>query len=275
MEGLLINISKTHSEVTQRDNPMTTEPQQNGYHTNQSSPQNIPIKTNSSIGIQTNTVVQNRNTSHTRASNSSFVPIRIPIDQIRRDTSTTSKPNQNHENIGYTKHNYYVGRTDRTDHQVHFETVTKLNQWSENIKAPKLISCMQGIALDALGELAQDIKRLIRLAYPTAPEDVRDSIDYKIFRESLNNHELEWAICQADKDTIDEALNMALRFEAFNTNKRKLTIRYIAQEQGSSENQILLKETPSLVIIAKNWATEQKILGAKEIIQPTRETVKS
>ncbi|CAC5407703.1 unnamed protein product [Mytilus coruscus] len=134
VEGLLINVSnKTHSEVTQRDNLMMTVPQQNSYHNNQSSPQNIPINTNSSIRIQTDTIVQNRNNSHSKASNSSFIPIPIPIDRIRRDTSTATKPNQNHENIGYTKPNQYDGRTDWTDYQVHFETVTKLNQWSENI----------------------------------------------------------------------------------------------------------------------------------------------
>lgn len=117
MEELLININdKINSEVTQSDNLLITVPRQNSLHTNQLSPQNVPISTISSIGIQTDTVVQNRNTSH-----SSLVPIPIPIDQTKRDTQTTKS---NHENIGDTTPNQYDGRTDWADYLVHFETVS-------------------------------------------------------------------------------------------------------------------------------------------------------
>ena len=56
-------------------------------------------------------------------------------------------------NIDFTKPNNYDGKFSWTDYQVHFETVSKLNQWTDEIKALKLISCMHDSALSALGEI--------------------------------------------------------------------------------------------------------------------------
>jgi hypothetical protein len=56
-------------------------------------------------------------------------------------------------NIGFTKPNNYDGKSSWTDYQVHFETVSKLNQWTDEIKTLKLISCMQDSALSTLGEI--------------------------------------------------------------------------------------------------------------------------
>jgi hypothetical protein len=56
-------------------------------------------------------------------------------------------------NIGFTKPNNYDGKSSWTDYQVHFETVSKLNQWTDEIKALKLISCMQDSALSTIGEI--------------------------------------------------------------------------------------------------------------------------
>ena len=93
---------------------------------------------------------------------------------------------------------------------------------------------------EPLAELAQDIKRLVRLAYPTVTHDVRDSLAYRAFRDALNDHELEWAIVQANTETIDEALHLAIKYEAFQVSKKKPTLRYQTTEnknQTSYENQ--------------------------------------
>ena len=63
------------------------------------------------------------------------------------------KPKPSNMNIGFTKPNNYDGRSSWTDYQVHFETVSKLNQWTDEIKALKLISCMQDSALSTIGEI--------------------------------------------------------------------------------------------------------------------------
>ena len=209
------------------------------------------------------------------------------------ETGVVNRPvdhnvNKLFENVGFSKPNTYDGNTDWTDYRVHFETVSKINQWSEKVKALKLISCMQGAALAILGdidvsnppsyveltkiltnrfapenqadmfrsqidarvrrkgeslpELAQDIKRLIRLAYPTVTQEVRDSLTYRAFRDSLNDYELEWALCQANKDNIDEALHIALRYEAFQMGKKKPFARFKTKEHdGQSGNKRCFK----------------------------------
>lgn len=206
------------------------------------------------------------------------------IEPIRETVSTsniqTNVSNQNssvrcHQgSTGYTKPNTYDGNTNWSDYKIHFETVAKLNGWSNEIKALQLIACMQGQALATLGdidtncppryenlieiltkrfapqnqtelyrtqldcrkrkkgenlpELAQDIKRQVRLAYPTAPQDVRDNIAYKCFRDALNDFDLEWAICQGSHESIDEALNFALKYEAFKLSHRPPMLRQIS-----------------------------------------------
>jgi len=184
---------------------------------------------------------------------------------------------QNHvsSNIGFTKPEMYDGTSSWNDYQIHFETVAKLNNWSEEVKALKLIACMKGSALSTLGEinvakppyysdlvkilekrfappnqtemyrsqldarqrrkggnlpeLAQDIKRLTRLAYPTAPHDLRDNLAYRSFREALNDQDLQWAICQGQISTIDEALHLALKYEAFHISHKRPFLRQLTK----------------------------------------------
>lgn len=199
--------------------------------------------------------------------------IDLPVMSKCTSTSTyTMKPIPSNMNIGFTKPNNYDGKSSWTDYKVHFETVSKLNQWTDEIKTLKLISCMQDSALSTLGEidtnniphfeeliniltkrfapenqtelyrsqidarirkkgetlpeLAQDIKRLVRLAYPNAPVEVRDSLAYRSFRDALNDQDLEWAICQGNRDTIDEALHLGLKYEAFHNSRKKPFLRY-------------------------------------------------
>ena len=87
---------------------------------------------------------------------------------------------------------------------------------------------------ESLPELAQDIKRLVRLAYPNAQQDVRDSLAYRTFRDALNDRELAFAICQGNVDTIDEALTLALKYEAFNQSYRKPVLRQVLNRESSA-----------------------------------------
>ncbi|CAG2216695.1 unnamed protein product [Mytilus edulis] len=50
--------------------------------------------------------------------------------------------------------------------------------------------------------LGQDIKRLVRLAYPSAPMEVRDYLARDCFIDSLNDADMEWAIFQAKAKKI-------------------------------------------------------------------------
>ena len=64
-------------------------------------------------------------------------------------------------------------------------------------------------------ELAQDIRKLIRLAYPSATADVREQLSKDCFIDALNDHDLEWAVLQGKPRSVEDALKLALEYEAF------------------------------------------------------------
>jgi len=74
---------------------------------------------------------------------------------------------------------------------------------------------------EPIPELGQDVKRLVRLAYPSAPTEVREQLARDCFVDSLNEAELDWAIFQGKTKTIDDAVQIALEYEAFQNGRRK------------------------------------------------------
>ncbi|MES9970274.1 MAG: hypothetical protein ABW092_09585 [Candidatus Thiodiazotropha sp.] len=69
-------------------------------------------------------------------------------------------------------------------------------------------------------ELAQDIRKLIRLAYPSATADVREQLSKDCFIDALNDHDLEWAVLQGKPRSVEDALKLALEYEAFQRGRR-------------------------------------------------------
>jgi hypothetical protein len=74
---------------------------------------------------------------------------------------------------------------------------------------------------EPLSELGHDIKRLVRLAYPAAPLEVREHLARDCFIDSLNNSEMEWAVFQGKPASVDEAMRLAVEFEAFQTGRKR------------------------------------------------------
>ena len=72
-----------------------------------------------------------------------------------------------------------------------------------------------------LPELAQDIKHLTRMAYPSAFIDLRDTLSKDSFIEALNDAEMELFIYQKEPATIDDSIRLALKYEAFTQVRRK------------------------------------------------------
>ncbi|CAG2187306.1 unnamed protein product [Mytilus edulis] len=267
--------------VTNRQTSLTIIPDGGDYNT-VISQQNLP-RTNNLYSPEISPAVQ-----PTSAVNKSvFVPIYTILQQVPQPVSKPAasyKPHQNSSNvnIGYTKPFTYDGKSDWVDYRVHFDTVSKLNNWPDKIKVLKIISCMQGAALATVGhidtnnppsyndlmqtlnkrfsppnqsekymtqidarirrrgeslpELAQDIKRLVRLANPTAPLDVQDNLAYRAFRNALNDQELEWAIVQTSTDTIDEALHLALKYEAYHLSRKRPSLIYQTNEPNTKSS---------------------------------------
>ena len=65
---------------------------------------------------------------------------------------------------------------------------------------------------EPLTELAQDINLV---------QGLRDRLAKACFIESLNDVELELFVCQKEPDTLDDAVRVALKFEAFSQSRRK------------------------------------------------------
>ncbi|CAC5407023.1 unnamed protein product [Mytilus coruscus] len=100
---------------------------------------------------------------------SAFIPIentKTTQVQIDKPINVASSPsisfnNHNSGNVGYTKPNSYDGKLNWSDYKVHYEIVAQLNGWSSEIKALKLISCMQNDALVEIGDINTNFHHLI------------------------------------------------------------------------------------------------------------------
>ena len=68
---------------------------------------------------------------------------------------------------------------------------------------------------ETLPELAQDVNRLVRLAYPSASVEIREKLAKDYFIDALNDHELEWNVLRGKPESVDNALKLALEYESF------------------------------------------------------------
>ena len=73
---------------------------------------------------------------------------------------------------------------------------------------------------ESIPELAQDIRKLVRLAYPLAPVEVREQLAKDCFVDAMNDSELEWSILHGRPKNVWDAVKLALEYEAFQRGKR-------------------------------------------------------
>ena len=77
---------------------------------------------------------------------------------------------------------------------------------------------------ESVQELAQDVKRLVRMAYPSASLELREQLSRDCFVDALNDKELEWTVYQGKPKTVDEAVQLALEYEAFQKGKQRYSV---------------------------------------------------
>lgn len=73
---------------------------------------------------------------------------------------------------------------------------------------------------EALPELAQDIRKLVRHAYPSASLEIREQLAKDCLIDSFNDHDLEWSVLQGKPKSVEDALKLALEYEAFQKGHR-------------------------------------------------------
>ena len=115
---------------------------------------------------------------------------------------------------------------------------------------------------EPLTELAQDIKRLTRMAYPSAVQDLRDTLAKDCFIEALNDVEMEMFICQKEPDTMEDAIRVALKYEAFSQGRRKRLMSNKTgirmQHESSSTNTFLNDDIREIKEDLKDLKTANK-----------------
>lgn len=62
------------------------------------------------------------------------------------------------------------------------------------------------------------------MAYPSAFLDLRDTLSKDCFIEALNDADMELFICQKEPETLDDAVRIALKYEAFSQGRKKRTM---------------------------------------------------
>ncbi len=146
----------------------------------------------------------------------------------------------------------FDGRSSWEAYMTQFEIVAEINQWDGPDKAAFLATSLRGPALtvlsnlplesrvhypselhrmklrnhvrcrdETLPELAEDIEKLARLAYPEAPIEVVETLTKDQFIDALYDDEIRLRVAQARPTTLRAALGIALEIESFSLAARR------------------------------------------------------
>ena len=121
-------------------------------------------------------------------------------------------------------------------------------------------------AVETLPELGQDVRRLANLAYPTAPNDVRETLAKEQCIDSLIDGDMQLRIKQARPINLNDAIRHAVELEAFNKaelnrNEGGGYLRSAAEQETKDETATLLKTMQQALT---DLQTEVKGLKSKQ-----------
>ena len=96
-------------------------------------------------------------------------------------------------------------------------------------------------ATETMAELGQDVRRLTNLAYPSAPNDVRETLAKEQFVDSLTNPDMRLKIKQARPVSLNDAIRHAVELESFYRAEKRQQgfVRTIEQDRSSNEREII------------------------------------
>jgi hypothetical protein len=109
-------------------------------------------------------------------------------------------------------------------------------------------------AAESLPELGQDVRRLTNLAYPTAPNDVREILAKEQFIDGLASADMQLRAKQARPLILNDAVRHAVELEAFNKAERKRDDGRGYLRTTSQANETQDYDTQTLTLI-KNMQT--------------------
>ena len=104
-----------------------------------------------------------------------------------------------------------------------------------------------------LPELGQEIRRITRLAYPTAPIEIRDQLAKDCFVRAINDSKIQLSIFQREPKTIDDCIRFGLDYEAFIAEQKTFNPRQGLRMQCEME----IPEEESLIVSHLNKMSKQ------------------
>ncbi|UYV64930.1 K02A2.6-like [Cordylochernes scorpioides] len=155
------------------------------------------------------------------------VPVATPLSFRIADNSPQLETTECFSKI---KPPTYDGQTSWKCFKTQFEVVALGNRWNSSEKAINLAASFRGSATEpyhvvklknrrqkrdeTLQELAADVERLARLAFPDCPRHVQDLLAHQIFVDAIEDPECQQSVRMSEAKTLQEALIHSLKFEA-------------------------------------------------------------
>ena len=99
---------------------------------------------------------------------------------------------------------------------------------------------------ESLAELAQDIRKLTRMANPSANSELREILAKDSFMDSFNDREIELAVFQSQAKTLNGCLRVAVEFEAFRGSRQRKFPTTSIREQVATETQDVNQKLESI-----------------------------
>ncbi|CAG2194550.1 unnamed protein product [Mytilus edulis] len=123
-------------------------------------------------------------------------------------------------------------------------------------------------ASESLPELGQDIRRLANLSYPTAPNDVRETLAKEQFIDGLMSVDMRLRIKQARPSDLNDAIRHAVELEAFDKAEIKQNGKgYLRAITRDGDNSDIKDKTIELL---KNMQTA--LSGLQEEVKALKQT---
>lgn len=115
-------------------------------------------------------------------------------------------------------------------------------------------------ASESIPELGQHIRRLVNLAYPTVPADVKETLAKDNFIEALAISDMRLRIKQARPKNLNEALRHAIELEAFLKTEQRIggtnsLIRAVGQDSSGTVADELGKVNDTITELQRTMST--------------------
>lgn len=111
---------------------------------------------------------------------------------------------------------------------------------------------------ETLPDLAHEIRKLVRLAYPTGERTIIETIALEHFIDALSDPDTKWRIQQTRPRTLDQAVRIAVELEAFQAANRqkshKKTVRSVTADNSNNNGDD--QELESMVARMQKLMTE-------------------